>query len=50
MFEFPIAIMEDDYALEDLETYSISITALTPNNSNLIIGSPATIEIISDDG
>ncbi len=50
VFEFPIEIGDDKIALENLESYMISITLISPSNNNITVGDPATIEITSDDG
>lgn len=50
MFEFPIVIGNDEFALENLESYMITIAAVSPSSNSLIVGSPATIEVVSEDG
>ena len=51
MFEFQIQIGNDDFALENLESYMIDIILLSPPSSDSItIGDAATIEITSEDG
>ena len=46
----PIQIGNDEVALENLESYVISSVIVSPNNSNLVVGNTATIEITSEDG
>ena len=47
---FPIQIGDDDVALENMESYMITLSVIHPTNQNLQLGSAATIEITSEDG
>ena len=50
MLGFGIMIGNDNVALEDLESYMITIIPVSPASSSLIAGNPATIEVTSEDG
>ena len=43
-------ISDDDYALETVEAFNISLTSSNPSSSNVILGESSTVQIIDDDG
>ena len=49
MLTFPVTIGDDMVGLENIESYSASITALSPMG-NVDIGTPVTLEIMDNDG